>query len=639
MIRLYKHALWLILLQATIVAQAQVTVLPQQAAAGDTVTISFDPSQSAAIKNAGPFFVDFNYSNFYEFPSRLPMQRESGKWRVRFKLPPYANFSCFTIADKEKKFVQRPSDSSQYEIYIYKDGRLISGNYLGKSYSVPVQDKTSDHILATQEYYLNKELSLYPDNYEAKLRLIVLHMKNASADQQAQLLKKGLAVVEQKFRSNPLFEGNLNKVTMGYLILGQNQKVDSIRQVVIDEFPNKKIGIAYRLNKLFREQDSTAVVAKIGQLLSRKTAENEAAYGSAYEYLFSYYVQHADSVQAKKYLPLITRWEQDPYKWRAYNQYVQLLLDHKLMLQDAAKLNLYLLDSVAAYPVSLIRYFPETGYLVAHDPARADKIAAVKAEIMANQGLILAQLNQPEAARDWFTKSIPTLKSAALLRAVAMQYQQWNDPNSAIPALEAAYRYAPFDAATRQLLDKAIIKNGTDNAAERQAYFSKLDKQWKQAYYKEFQKIIGSTPFPEDISIVDMEKKPLLKTELKGKIVIIDFWATWCKPCIASFPYLHQVYKKYADDPQVKFVVLNSGSGNSWDDAYKWAKANPEFDFTFYYNQDKKLSSKLDITSIPTTLILDKKGNIRFRKVGFEGEKLLQSLDAMIEYLKELEDK
>nr|WP_312744220.1 TlpA disulfide reductase family protein [Sphingobacterium multivorum] len=153
----------------------------------------------------------------------------------------------------------------------------------------------------------------------------------------------------------------------------------------------------------------------------------------------------------------------------------------------------------------------------------------------------------------------------------------------------------------------------------------------------EFQKIIGSTPLPEDLSIVDMDKKPLLKAELAGKIVVIDFWATWCKPCIASFPYLHQVYKKYADDPQVKFVVLNSGSGNSWDDAYKWAQANPEFDFPFYYNQDKKLSSKLEITSIPTTLILDKKGNIRFRKVGFEGEKLLQSLDAMIEYLKELD--
>lgn len=625
------------LLQASLLLQAQVSIQPEKAAAGDTITISFDPGKSAAAPKAGPFFVDFNYSNFYEFPSRMPMQREGGLWRVRFKLPAYANFSCFTISDKDKKFVQQASDSSQYEIYIYQQGKLIAGNYLGKSYSVPVQDKNSDHIVATQEYYLKKELSLYPDNYEAQLRLIVLQMKNSSPAQQAQLLKKGLAVVEKKFRSNPLIEGNLNKVTMGYLILGQNQKVDSIRQVVINEFPNKKIGIAYRLNKLLREQDSTVVVAKIGKLLSLKTADNEAAYGSAYEYLFSYYVRHGDSVQARRYLPLITRWEQDPYKWRAYNGYVQLLLDHKLMLQDASKLNLYLLDSVAAYPVSLIRYFPETGYLVAHDPAKADKLTAVKAELMANQGLISAQLNQPEAARKWFAKSIPTLQSAALLRALALQYQRWNDPVSAIPLLEAAYRHAPFDPEIRQLLDSALIKTGLGNATARQAYFSKLDKQWKQGYYEEFQKIIGNTPFPEDISLVDMDKKPLLKAEFKDKIVIIDFWATWCKPCIASFPYLHQVYKKYADDPQVKFVVLNSGSGNSWDDANKWAQANPQFDFPFYYNQDKKLSNKLEITSIPTTLILDKKGNIRFRKVGFEGEKLLQSLDAMIEYLKELE--
>ncbi|WP_313529333.1 TlpA disulfide reductase family protein [Sphingobacterium multivorum] len=644
MIKLYKQAslqfrraLLLLLLPATLGAQAQVSILPEKAAAGDTVTISFDPVKSTAAPGAGPFFVDFNYSNFYEFPSRMPMQREGGLWRVRFKLPPYANFSCFTIADKDKKFVQRASDSSQYEIYVYKQGKLIAGNYLGKSYSIPVQDKTSDRIVEKQEYYLKKELSLYPDNYEAQLRLIVLEMKKSNPAQQARLLKKGLAVVEKKFRSNPLFEGNLNKVTMGYLILGQNQKVDSIRQVVIKEFPNKKIGIAYRLNKLFSEPDSTAVVAKIGQLLALKTADNEAAYGSAYDYLFTYYVRHGDSVQAKKYLPLITRWEQDPYKWRAYNQYVQLLLDHKLLLNDASKLNLYLLDSVAAYPVSLIRYFPETGYLVAHDPAKADKIAAVKAELMANQGLIAAQLNQTEVAQDWFAKSIPTLESAALLRTIALQYQAWNEPERAIPVLEAAYRYAPFDPQIRQLLDSALNKKGMGDAAERQAYFRQLDKQWKQGYYAEFQKIIGSTPLPEDLSIVDMDKKPLLKAELAGKIVVIDFWATWCKPCIASFPYLHQVYKKYADDPQVKFVVLNSGSGNSWDDAYKWAQANPEFDFPFYYNQDKKLSSKLEITSIPTTLILDKKGNIRFRKVGFEGEKLLQSLDAMIEYLKELD--
>jgi hypothetical protein len=40
----------------------------------------------------------------------------------------------------------------------------------------------------------------------------------------------------------------------------------------------------------------------------------------------------------------------------------------------------------------------------------------------------------------------------------------------------------------------------------------------------EFQKIIGSTPLPKDLSIVDMDKKPLFKAELAGKIVVIDFW-------------------------------------------------------------------------------------------------------------------
>ncbi|MDF2476192.1 MAG: hypothetical protein K0S24_1675 [Sphingobacterium sp.] len=635
MIKIFKYSLLLLLLQTSLLLHAQVVISPTKAEPGDTVTIRFDPKNTAANKLSGPFFVDFNYSNFYELPNRMPMEQKDGGWSLSFRLPPYANFSCFTISDKDKKFIQQANDSSQYEVFIYQRGKLIAGNYLGKSYSVPIQNKTSERILELQEYYLKKELDLFPHNYEAQLRLIALKMKEAEPGVYAQLLKQGLAVVEKKFRSNPLFEGNLNKVTMGYLILGQNQKVDSIRQVVINEFPAKKIGIAYQLNKILRGADSAAVVGKIQELLQLKTSENKEAYTSAYEYLFSYYCQRGDSVAAREYLPLITAWEQDPYKWRSYSHYVQLMLNNKIMLNDASRLNMYILDSIANYPVSLIRYFPETGYLVAPDSLKAEKIIAVKAETIANQGLIAAELNQRETAKAWFSKSIPNLKSAILLIAIAKWYKQWNDTQNVQPILDAAYRQAPFDPIVKALLKEEIERNGIRTTAEQQVYFNRLDKQWKQLYYKDFDQTVRSTAFPTEISIVDMDKKPLNYADFKNKIVIIDFWATWCKPCIASFPYLHQIYKKYANDPQVKFIVLNSGSGNSWDDAYKWTVANPQFDFPFYYNQDKRLSSKLDITSIPTTLILDGKGNIRFRKVGFEGEKLLQSLDAMIEYLKE----
>jgi len=81
MIKLFKYALLLCLLQANLLLRAQVSILPQKAAAGDTVTISFDPGKSAATHKEGPFFVDFNYSNFYEFPPTFPALRSPTKTR------------------------------------------------------------------------------------------------------------------------------------------------------------------------------------------------------------------------------------------------------------------------------------------------------------------------------------------------------------------------------------------------------------------------------------------------------------------------------------------------------------------------------------------------------------------------------
>lgn len=54
----------------------------------------------------------------------------------------------------------------------------------------------------------------------------------------------------------------------------------------------------------------------------------------------------------------------------------------------------------------------------------------------------------------------------------------------------------------------------------------------------------------------------------------------------------------------------------------------------FFYNQDKKFNSKLEVTTIPTTFVLSPSGQIIFKKVGSEGEKILQDLDAMIDYTK-----
>ena len=137
------------------------------------------------------------------------------------------------------------------------------------------------------------------------------------------------------------------------------------------------------------------------------------------------------------------------------------------------------------------------------------------------------------------------------------------------------------------------------------------------------------------INLTDINGNLIDQKTLLEKPLVINYWATWCKPCIEFFPYLHVIYDKYKDDKDVMFVILNTASANTFEDAFTWVDQNKQFPFPFYYNEDKKLSAKLDVNTIPTTFLLDKNSKIRFKKIGNEGEKAMPQLDAMIEFLKQ----
>jgi thiol-disulfide isomerase/thioredoxin len=116
-----------------------------------------------------------------------------------------------------------------------------------------------------------------------------------------------------------------------------------------------------------------------------------------------------------------------------------------------------------------------------------------------------------------------------------------------------------------------------------------------------------------DFTLKTLDNEELSLSGLKGKVVLLDFWATWCGPCRESIPHLVQLQKTYqGKELQVVGLSVDKGDGNavrnfvkSMDIPYPVAVA-PE-----------DVARSYGVSSLPTTFIIDKEGKIRDKIVGF----------------------
>ena len=119
----------------------------------------------------------------------------------------------------------------------------------------------------------------------------------------------------------------------------------------------------------------------------------------------------------------------------------------------------------------------------------------------------------------------------------------------------------------------------------------------------------------QDLSAIkfkDAKGNTISLADLNGKVVFLNFWATWCPPCLAEMPSVNKLYEQYKNDSEVVFLLVDADSD--------FAKAQAYMDRKKYklpvFNVASSMPETLFSGSLPTTVVLDKKGRLSFKEVG-----------------------
>lgn len=222
---------------------------------------------------------------------------------------------------------------------------------------------------------------------------------------------------------------------------------------------------------------------------------------------------------------------------------------------------------------------------------------------------------------------------------VAIQLNK-KEYGKAFPVLESIFRSSMGTEAMKAQLKEAYAGcNGSDKGFDK--FLNGLLKESAEKQKEEIRSRMISEPAPL-FTLKNMEGEEVSLAALKGKVVILDFWATWCGPCKNSFPAMQKAVDKYKNNKNVAFLFIDTWE-HSKDPLPGVKKFIEEHNYSFNVLFDLKdpVSKKNEVVvsygpkGIPAKYIIDKEGNIRFKLLGFSGsdEQAVGELSEMIDIL------
>ncbi len=636
-IALIIMAFLLVNISARLQAAGSLEITPERPKEFGMISLSFQPDGRFGNSDSLLAFI-YCFSEFkpmpdaYEIPLlKLPGQSE---FTGKFLLPDFTVFGMIKVFGyRTGKVMIDDNQGKMWDFLVLLDSeKLLRGanSKAGLSYMGNMPENFSRTVDFRKALaYLEKETKAYPNNIQAQIGLtsLKLDLKRISYDDFTKILEK---LTKKRFDLGN--ENDIRAVSRALRTLNKSKQADKLERRFAEKYPDSKLAEESYLSKLSAAESFKEFTKLSVEFFDKYPSSNSR------QRIFSAFV--TSFLQLNKLGQLMNILENIDYvPPTVYSQIAGEVISNSKLTPGFNKNQRYEM-AIKIYNLAM-KGINEENFRDVDNRLKPSYLTpgewAIQREhvyggIYETRGNIyLLQQDTANAVKTYrqAIESQGSLSGVKLFEKIISLLNGTGDEKAALEycngAILRSMQTANLLKQHKKLSEKLLSLGGRE-------YKNYLDSLQKQAKAIRLEKLkYQAISLPEVTGVFGRLNGTFLDIEdIRGKIIMLTFWSTWCGPCKSMFPAIEALYGFYADSSDVVIASVNlwEQEGDREEILREFLKET-EANFPIYIDQTDVIPRKYGIMGLPTTVFIDRAGTIRFKVIGFTNEDdfILESID------------